>query len=564
MEKHVKCSVPPETFSSHRPDPEEKTKIAWAVWLMIAAGVLVYGNSFSGAFVFDEKGIFEFKKNWLWYSPFFRRPLARLSFMVNYALGGFNVWGYHAVNLAIHISAALTLFGVVRRTFLTQRLRAHYQKAATWLAWVVALVWMVHPLQTQSVTYIAQRAESLMGLFYLLTLYGVIRSTDCGRKGLWFAVAILSCALGMATKEVMVTAPIVILIYDRIFLATSWKEVFTRRGVLYAGLASTWLILTLALLQSPETLRNSAGFSFQRITPLEYALTQPGVILHYLKLSFWPHPLVLDYLWPVVRDLDSIVFPLIPVVLLLGLTAVALYRWPTAGFLGVWFFAILAPTSSIMPVADLAAEQRMYLPLAAVVILAVISVYALWISFCRNALFQKVCRPFLVFAGVGIIVSLLGVLTIQRNKDYRSAERIWLDTIQKRPKNFRAYTNYGKLLQDRGLIQEAVASYQQALAIKPDYKYARNYLGYALAKQGKWDDAIEQHLKAIEVDPNFAEAYNDLALAYFQKADYEKAVFYLGVALQIKPDFSKARKNLEAISKAMAAQAMTSKEINHG
>jgi len=268
-----------------------------------------------------------------------------LTLAVNYALGGLEVWGYHAVNLLIHLLAALTLYGLLRRTFLSDRLKERYGDVSESLAFATSLLWLLHPLQSQSVTYLIQRAESLMGLFYLLTLYAVSRSNT---SKAWPRIAILTCALGMATKEVMVTAPILCLLYDRIFLASSFKEIFQKRLHLYLGLGASWGILAGTYLdQVASDIARAVGF--HKITPLDYALTQPGVILHYLKLSFWPHPLCLDYLWPIAKSSQAIFPPLLAIGVLVVATLTALRRRPEVGFLGVAFFLILAPTSSVMP-----------------------------------------------------------------------------------------------------------------------------------------------------------------------------------------------------------------------
>ena len=208
----------------------------WATLLaasaIIAVTVAAYWHSLDGEFMFDDRV-------WIVENPSIKhlwplgdvllpadaahvggRPIVSLSLAVNYALGGLDVRGYHAVNLAIHICAALVLFGVVRRTLVLPRLIARFGEAATPLAAIVALIWAVHPIQTEAVSYVIQRAESLVGLFYLLTLYCFIRgATARATKPLWYLACFVACLLGMATKEVMVTAPIVLLLYDRTFLS---------------------------------------------------------------------------------------------------------------------------------------------------------------------------------------------------------------------------------------------------------------------------------------------------------------------------------------------------------
>ena len=169
-----------------------------------------------------------------------RRPIVNLSLAVNYACGGTAVWGYHAFNLTAHVFAAWTLFAIVRRTLLSPRLRESFGSAAGPLALVATLIWTVHPLSTNAVTYVIQRTEVLAGLFYLLTLYCVIRGHVARRPWTWYVAAVAACLLAVGSKESAVSAPLVVMLYDRIFLAPSWREVFRRRCGLYVGLAATW------------------------------------------------------------------------------------------------------------------------------------------------------------------------------------------------------------------------------------------------------------------------------------------------------------------------------------
>ncbi|HVP10937.1 MAG TPA: hypothetical protein VMV94_07075, partial [Phycisphaerae bacterium] len=313
-------------------------------------------------------------------SPMAGRPLVNLTFAINYALGGSDLWGYHAVNLAIHLAAGLLLWGVLTRIWRVIVANDPKDQAATgaraddgaaWLAFVAALIWIVHPLQTESVTYIVQRAEALLGLFYLLTLYCTIRGIQTkGRAAAaWFVAAVAGCGLGMATKENMATAPLVVFVVDWAFFSKSVGEVFRRRWGLYAGLSGTLLIL--AGLTAPGPRSDSAGFHVAGMTAWSYATSQPLVILYYLWLTICPYPLCLDYSWPVVQAWPAIVLPAL-LLAAAGLASLWALRGRSAlGVLGVCFFVVLAPTSSFVPLKDLAFEHRMYLPLAALIVLGV-------------------------------------------------------------------------------------------------------------------------------------------------------------------------------------------------
>src|SRR5262249_12168613 len=348
--------------------------------------VLAYANSFSGPLIFDDVP-------WIGTNPHIRhlwplrnillappgapgtgRPVICLTLVLNYAVSGLHPWSYHVANLVIHASAALVLFGIVRRTLQGPRLRERFGTRANGLAAAVAVCWAVHPLQTESVTYIIQRMEFLMGLFLLLTLYCVIRGHDSPRRSEWYATAVVCCALGMGSKEGMVIAPIIVLLYDRIFLADSWTELWKKRSMLYAGLAATWLILISLVIVNNA--RGAELLGSPAVSWWPYAKNQFGAIAHYLRLTFWPDKLCLDYGWQVPPWPGS--WKAMGVVLVFGLAAAtgwALANVPPVGFLGAWFFLTLAPTSSVVPIQDMVAERRMYLPLAAVVTLTVIAAW---------------------------------------------------------------------------------------------------------------------------------------------------------------------------------------------
>jgi Flp pilus assembly protein TadD len=438
------------------------------------------------------------------------------------------VRGYHVVNLAIHILAGLTLFGIVRRTFLSPRLADRLAMSATPLAGVIALLWLVHPLQTASVTYIVQRAESLMGLFLLLTLYGAIRAHD-GSRG-WGIVAVLACALGMGSKEVMVVAPLVVLAWDWLFACRAMEpfgSVWRRRWQLYGGLAGTWLVLAVNVASGPRG--GSVGFGFEQWPWWRYLATQAGVILHYLRLAAVPMPLVLDYGWPATPSLTAGLPAITAVATLVAVTVVGLIRRHPAAFAGALFFLVLAPSSSVLPiVTEVAAEHRMYVPLAAIVSLAVVGAFAAG----RRARFPKVAG----LAAVVLVAGSLGALTHRRNEDYSSEERIWLDTIRKRPANPRARVNYAVLLLDRGEVTAAEPHLRAAVALDPDEEDAHLALGAALCSTGRCGEGVEHLKRAAALDPSDPNAARNLAEAHAAHGQRREAAAYFRRAVELLPD----------------------------
>ncbi|MFI5336615.1 MAG: tetratricopeptide repeat protein, partial [Opitutales bacterium] len=457
------------------------------------------------------------------------RPVLNLSLALNHALSGTSVWSYHAVNLLIHYLAGLAVFGIVRRT-LAQRTVA----AGAPLALAVALLWTLHPLQTEAVTYIVQRAESLMGLFYLCTLYGFIRGAEAApdQRSRWYLLSLTSCFLGMGTKEVMVSAPVVVLLYDRTFLAGSWREVWRCRARVHAGLAATWVILPF-LVFSTHGRGGTAGYG-TAVSWWSYALTQLPALAHYLRLCFWPHPLVFDY----GTALAPLSFQLLPAALLitglLALTAWALVRHPAGGFLGTAFFVILAPSSSFVPVAtETMAEHRMYLPLLAVVVLVVIGLHRV---------LGRVTLPVCCVLAAG-----LAAVTWQRNGDYRDAPGLWADTVTRNPANPRAHYNLANQLAGQpDQLEATIMEYQEAVRLQPDYADALNNLGNAwLKKSGGGNEAIARIEAAVRLRPADPDLLNNLGHALLQVPGREQeAVSRLEEALRLRPDYAEAHNNL--------------------
>jgi tetratricopeptide (TPR) repeat protein len=518
-----------------------------------------YSNSFRGLLVFDEQPS-------LVDNPYVRslasalhappdstlagRPVASLTFAINYALapaegretfaparGGSaetralvyrNLWGYHAVNLAIHVLAALVLFGVLRRTLAGPRLGRRFGDAATPLALATALIWVAHPLQTASVTYVMQRVESLMGLFYLLTLYCSIRAWDTAsasatrtsRERAWMVAAVACCAAGMGSKEVMVSAPLIIVLYDVVFRRTDSTDeqpaggrlelmrVWRRRWPFYAALALTWVFLAVLVLSGPRP--KSVGIGLGGWSSWLYLKTQATVIVHYIRLVLVPWPLSIDYEWPAATSVLRVLPQALLLICVCGLTTWGLVRAKPVAFLGAWFFLILAPSSSILPIAtEIAAEHRMYLPLAAA---AALLVAGGWI------LVRRLAGPGRIGVVLGIVLSGTavvagGCLTHQRNGDYQSEDGLWARTVARQPWNPRARSNYGWALLRQQRFPAAESQLRVALALQPDDPEAHLNLGIALCSQGRTPEGLEHLERAVALSPKNRDANYNLGEA---------------------------------------------------
>jgi tetratricopeptide (TPR) repeat protein len=529
--------------SSPAPDAKRRRSLLLSALLIVFAGLAAYSNSFSGPFVFDDTlaitdnpTIRHLWPPWDALSPpahgepVTARPLLNLSFAINYAISGLQVGSYHTVNLLIHLLATLTLFFLLYRTFLRPALSAHYGSAALPLALVIALLWTVHPLQTESVTYLSQRAESLMGLFYLLTLYTFLRAAESSRPARWFTLSWLACLAGMAAKEVMATAPLLVFLYDRTFVAGSFRDAWRQRWRYYCALASTWLLLAWLVLAAGGDRGQSVGLGLG-VTATAYALSQCSAIVHYLVLSIWPHPLIFDYGpaqdLPPAEVIGSVIF----VALTIGGALYALWRRPALGFLGASFFLILLPSSSFVPVIlQTTAEHRLYLPLAAILTLGVLAAFTLA---------GRCVLPFF-----GLLAGLFAVLTFQRNATYRDPVTLWADTAARRPDNPRAHFWLAHALVDSGRVPEGVEQYRLGLQLQPDSAEAHSNLGSALGQLGHAAQAIEQFQIAVKLRPDFFSAHFNLANAWSATNQPALAISEYQIALVIQPESALAQFNL--------------------
>src|SRR5262245_16240767 len=403
--------------------PDVKKRFGWfSPAALVLIGLVTFSNSVSGPFVWDDRVAIVENASIAppsGFSDAFRppaenpmtgRPLVNASLALNYRFGDLHPFGYHVWHAHPPVAVARLVFGVMRRTLSPDRANATgLSSFPTSMAFLSAVLWMIHPLQTETVDYVTQRTESMAGLFVLAAVYAALRDTESANAWRWRAAAIGASAAGMACKETAAVAPILILLYDAAFRALSVMAAARRRPAFYAVLALTWLVLGGLLLSRLGS--NSAGFG-GGIGALSYGLNQAPLILTYLKLTVVPFPLVFDY-GPAVTTASASNWAALGVVALLVAGVIALWwRSRPVAFLGSWFFVTLAPSSSIIPVfTEVGAERRVYLALAAIVVLVVVGLHVFAQRYARR---QAAAIP----AVVVCIATTFVVLTWQRNAVY--------------------------------------------------------------------------------------------------------------------------------------------------
>ena len=510
------------------------------------AGTVVYLNSLSAPFIFDDQTAIldnpQIRQVWPLSvplsprreSPVAGRPIVNLIFAINYAAGGLEVRGYRLTNLAIHLLAALTLFGLVRRTLQLPSLAPTFGMHAMNLAWASALVWMLHPLQTEVVDYVTQRTESMMGLCYLLTMYFSVRALE-RHPGRWQAAAVLACAAGMACKESMVTAPVMVGLFDYVFVSRVMMRK-VHRPRLYIGLAATWLVLAALMASGPRT---TVGFN-TAVSGWTYLLNQAPILLTYLRLTFWPRNLVIDYGAPSPLTLADVWLPMIVVIALGVVVLVLLARRRPAGFLGAWCFITLAPTSSIVPIAtEVGADRRMYLPLAALVVLLVLSAYRAWAT--RATARLNVLGP---VAAIGVCV-LLAAATMERNREYQTTLSLFETAVERRP-HPRSYQMLANALLEAGRRNEAL----HYLELAKDDPGASFMLGVELVAEGQFAvgaEELERFVRLAPMHPRVVDARDALGRVYADLGQLDKAAAHLIEVVRLEPGRTAAHSYLGTV-----------------
>lgn len=533
--------------------------IALAACFVALLGFIAFANSFFGDFVLDDVYEIEQNPNMNHLLPPWRaalggrvvpaRPLPYYTFAIDTYLWRRNPIGYHIVNIALHLGSALLLFGIARRTLLSPKLVERYGRHATTLALCIATLWVVHPIQTQAVTYVYQRIESMMAFFFIASFYCFVRSQSSAHEKRWL-IGSVACALAsVMCKESGVAIPPLVLLYDVVFASDSWRDAARSRYRYYIALLLTYVPL-LALLayqsQAYEEFRDPRS-------ALGYALSQPIVILRYLELCFYPTEQCLDYLWQMETKPHRIIGPM----LLVGIPFVAgvvgcLKRRPW-GFLIAAFFLPLLPTSSLIPVNDLANEHRMYISLAAVATAGVLLGFAAYLRLAELTERPKAAAiPFGLTAAFAIVALMCA--TNLRNRVYFDRVGLWEDVVRKAPHNVRALENLSNACLRTGDAENiARAADVGRKIISMDRANNRGYLalGSALLALDDREGAIENLSAAVLLNPRGPTAYAHLAAAV-RPTDPQRAAELDAMALARDPDHVVSLVNL-ANAKARAA-----------
>jgi protein O-mannosyl-transferase len=511
--------------------------------LVALAGFLAYSNSFQGVFLLDDEPMIVDNPTIRSLTPVSKfifegglRKLPMLSFAANYEIGGLDPTGYHYFNVAVHLLASVSLYGLAFVTFSSHVWAAEQRSQAALVSFLISLLWVVHPLNTQAIDYIVQRIESMMGLaFFLFLLLYANSHYSKHPRALLVAAWFVFCA-GLLCKEVMVMSLPVAMLYDRAFLSTSWREAFRSRGLFWFACAFPLALAAAFII--PVMLGSDAavGLSLESVTPSQYLSTQPEVILHYLRLVVVPWPQVFDYGWEPETQMSNILIASIVLVGLLASLAWLFTRKPQLAFWGLAAALVLFPTSSFIPLQDLAVEHRMYVPLAFVLVLGVLSLF-----FIGSKLFGD--HPMLITSIICLGLSgVLAMLTITRNQDYKSEIGMWEDVVAKTvgsgSENMlagRAYSNLGNAYANKEQWDKSIEFLEKALTCRQFASSVHGNLTRAYVATENAELAKKHCLKALELEPDSGRIRQQAGLIEVMEGNFVEAEKHFRMAYQMSP-----------------------------
>ena len=427
--------------------------------LLVAAVFAVYLNALRGPFQFDdymviieEPTVHSFSA-WLSYLPQGIRPLLKFTYTLNW-VSGMGVLGFHLFNIAVHAANALLVY------LLSLRLISVYPEGRR-AAFFAALFFVLHPVQTEAVTYISGRSSSLMAMFYLGSLLAYDRGVRLKNKLALYLLSPLLFVMAVAAKETAVTLPFALLLWEAVSRDRSepWRKALCRQAVHWALLAGLFALLVLN-----QRYLSLFIYSARLRTAWSNLLNQINGVFYLLGQTIFVNRLNIDPDLPVVSGWSvPLAFRLAFLLMLFAAGLMNFRKRPWLWFGVLWVFLQLLPTNSIIPRADIANDRQMYLPIFGLSL--VFGVYA-----------QQLYAELKGKAGVLAVFLLLGLFTVLRNEDFRSEIALWEDTREKSPAKARVHNNLGYAYFLEGRYEDARAAYLSALAIDPDLKRARNNL----------------------------------------------------------------------------------------
>jgi tetratricopeptide (TPR) repeat protein len=537
MKKRKSTSRPKKGHSKLKHQPKNKAiKSNFynlpGLGIVLILGIIIYSNSFDCAFQLDDResiieniairDLSNLKDIWNHNNS---RFIAYYTFAINYHFGGLNLWGYHFGNLLIHLINASLVYWLTLLILSSPVLKKKtISKDKKIIAFITALLFVSHPLATQSVTYIVQRMASMVTLFYLLSLALYVKARLADKSNLlnylFFVGALISAILALLTKENAFTLPFTIILFEIIFFKSRKRSMSIKD---YRVIALVLVLLCFILIVISNfsfrifnTIPPDPQNNFTEITPINYLFTQFSVIVKYIQLLILPINQNVDYDFRISNSFFEI-RTILSFLFLLSLIILAIFQYKKNRIItfGIfWFFLTLSVESSIIPISDVIFDHRTYLPSFGYFIILSSVIYGLLWKKHKN----------IAIAILVIIIGSNAFMTYERNKVWKSELTFWNDIIAKSPNKPRPYNNRGKTFLDLNRPDKALNDYSKAIELQPAYSGAYNNRGYIYSNQERYKEAIDDFSKAIELKPTNANAYYNRGLVFMKQGKYDSAI----------------------------------------
>jgi tetratricopeptide (TPR) repeat protein len=461
------------------------------------------------------------------HKEFFSQPMVLLSFSLEYRFFQEAPFIYHLTNLTLHILNSLLVFFLI-----------YLFSNRVLVALVAALLFGVHPLHVESVAWVAERKDMLSTFFFLSSLLSYVFYRRRAAAG-WYCLSIVLFILALFSKPIVVTLPLVMFLCDYLE-----GRRFDRAAVLeklpFFALSAIFGIITISIHKATTTpVSMSVTFIIER------ALIACYSIVFYLKKTIAPANLSAIYSYPEEITILSPAF-FVPPFLIMAMAAMVIYtRRHTRGivFGGLFFIITILPTLQIVPFPTsetIVADRYTYIPSIGLFFLAGLALHELYFS---EGPFEVLRKVSLVIV-LGVLVSILVVITYQRNDVWQDSETLWTDTIKKSRQQAIAHNNLGLVYRKKGLTDKAIEEFKEAIRLKPYFAEAHNNLGLAYSSLGRTEESIEELILALTIKPDLAGAHNNLGNAYSNMGRTSEAIEEYKVAIRLNPDFAEAHYNL--------------------
>ncbi len=523
------------------------------VGIIILLGIIIYSNSFNCSFQLDDPASIVDNQvirdvtnvNSIWkYSQ--SRFIPYFSLAVNYHFGELNVWGYHFLNLIIHLINASLVYWLTLLIFSAPALKSYaITKDKNTIALITALLFISHPLATQSVTYIVQRMASLVAMFYFLSLVLYMKGRLIEKmnqtKYLFFAGSIFAAILALLSKENAFTLPFAIVLFEIMFFQTRKLSINIKDYRVLTVIAMLLVFIFVIISNFPltsifKTHPPNEHNNFTNITPINYLFTQFSVIIKYIQLLLLPINQNVDHDFPISKSFFEL-RTILSFLCLLFLVTFAFLKYKknriiTFGIL--WFFLTLSIESSIIPIDDVIFEHRTYLPSFGFFIILSSSVYIL--------LWNK--NKKLALAILGLIIVSNAIFTYERNKIWKDEFSLWNDCVSKSPNKARPYNNRGNSYFDsKKMNDKALADFNKAIELIPQYTRAYYNRGNLFKSEKRFEKAMKDYNKAIALNSKFFRAYNNRGTIFIKEKNFNRALEDYNKAIKIHPNYCEALSN---------------------